>query len=339
MNNNMTQHLVKPSCNTIAVDVFAVAHFMYHSALKKKRREGEEPKLEQSVLANKKDDGTIYPRMAYLMIEFFEKLASLGKPTYLLFDNATSKTTARKFISEKYKSSRTHKSNVFYKTVDFVQLYASKCMTPNTYVVRVPTREADDLIKSLVLYSEEGKIPTGKIVAIANDSDWYAYLHRDNFEMIWFGDDEPYTEESFVNEYRFPPTLKSVAVYKALMGDRSDDIEPVLSKRDISMEDLEFLVMTYGKGELAETLPVAIGLDENLTAKVKTKLREGRDQYRMNLKLTDYMHTGYERLMRYTTQSTNNKRLRNALMKAIGAVADDTAPVKGFSFGGVSVNV
>lgn len=339
-----------PLYSAVCVDVFGVAHFMYHSGIKAKVAEGSSSKLEQIVLPSRKNNGQIYPRLALMMIEYFEKLERTGKQIHLLFDNATSKVTARRYISEAYKSTRNSKPAVFYRTVDFVQFYCTRAMRPNVRVTRVPSREADDLIKSLLLFNEVSgekeldliKIPEmeehEKILCVANDSDWYACLGP-KVHQVWFGDREPYTADSFINEFGFEPTMKRVAVYKALMGDKGDDIEAVLKKKDISHDDLIYLVEEYSNGWNAESLPVLVSQDPKVPQKVKDVLREKRDKYQINLKLTDYMPTSLERVEMYTSKGRNNSLMRTTLLKALTSVIDDSSPMKKFNFGGVAANV
>jgi len=335
-----------PQYGTICVDMFALAHFMYHSAMKQlKDDKGNKGKLEEVEIPNNhpKRDGVIFPRMALGMINYIEELQDTSKRVFLLFDNATSKTNARQYISEGYKSSRKAKPPAFYKTVDFVQFFATRTCRSNVRVIRVPSREADDLIKSLILFNETSQAGPDiqiepKVLCIANDSDWYACLSKD-VDMLWFGDTEPYTIETFKNEYGFEPTMKRVAVYKALMGDTADDIPKVLSKKHIDHDTLLYVINTYATGEHAESLPVTIAKDEKVGQKAKDELRENRDQYRLNLQLTDYMHTTLDRIDRYTHRGKCNLELRRTLLKALQGVIVDSTPVKKFSFGGVSANV
>ncbi|MCA1800089.1 MAG: hypothetical protein LC687_04815 [Actinobacteria bacterium] len=339
-----------PLYSTVCVDVFGVAHFMYHSGVKAKKDEGTGERLEQVELPNKRRDGQIYPRMALMMIEFFEKLERSGKQVHLLFDNATSKETARQYISETYKSSRNSKPPVFYRTVDFVQFYCTRTMGDSVRITRVPKREADDLVKGLLLFNEVAEekgldliaLPEmgehEKVLCIANDSDWYACLGP-KVHQVWFGDKEPYTADSFVNEFGFEPTMKRVAVYKALMGDKGDDIEAVLRKKDIPHDDLIYLVTEYSKGTLAEALPVVVAEDPKIPQKVKNILRERRDKYQINLKLTDYLPTSLARMEKYTSKGKQNHLMKKTLIRALTGVVDDSSPMKKFNFGGVAANV
>jgi len=339
-----------PLYPVVCIDMFALAHFMYHSGVKDKVKEGTGKKLEEvNIQTSGRKDGNVYPRMALKMIRYIEELAETGKHIYLLFDNATSKVQARQYISETYKSSRTNKPNVFYRTVDFVQFYATQTCNSNVKIIRVPSREADDLIKSLLLFNEAHedleaplKFPDmdkeDKILCVANDSDWYACLGS-QVHMVWFGDTEPYTEESFINEFGFKPTMKRVAVYKALMGDTSDDIEPILRKKDLDHDTLIYIIEHYGVGDYADVLPVLIAKDDKVCQKVKDILREKREKYQINLKLTDYMPTSLSRIHRYTFQGKGNQLMRKTLMKVLLAMIDDSSPIKKFNFGGMSANV
>lgn len=329
----------------VVYDMFAVGHYVYHSLMRTKRNNGEPEHLAEVSFpkANAKKDGNVYAEMALSMIRIVESEAYKGDHKVIcLFDNATSKSQARHMISETYKSNRSKMPTAFYRTMDFVQFFFSKCMPSNVYVSRVPKREADDLIKSLLETSPNEFLDAdnGPILLITNDSDWYACLGY-NTKIWWFLDkDEFYDKENFINEFGFEPTFMSVAVYKALLGDKADNIEGIIKPKDLPHDKLIEIINQHSvEGGAPESLPASVSLDSSIPTEIRNKIKEERSQYLVNLKLTDTIDTTMPYLRRHTWQSENNSHLRSVIEKALHGVLANTPPQKKFTFGGVSVNV
>lgn len=328
----------------VVFDMFAVGHYVYHSLMRTKRENDEPEHLSEVSFpkANAKKDGNVYAEMALSIIRIVESEAHKGQNKVLcLFDNATSKSQARTMISETYKSNRSKMPTTFYRTMDFVQFFLSKCALPNVYVARVPKREADDLIKTLLENSPNEFLDTNNapILLITNDSDWYACLGYDT-KVWWFlNKDEFYTQENFVNEYGFQPSFSSVAVYKALLGDKADNIDGIIKPKDLPHDKLIEIVEAHSSSHSPESLPASVSLDSSIPVEVRNKIKEERSQYLVNLKLTDAIDTSMSRIRKYTWQSENNSHLRAVIEKALYGVLNNTPPQKKFTFGGVSVNV
>lgn len=329
----------------IYIDAFAIAHFMYHSALKQqvKVAEGNDsisiPHLDLVAFKGNKNgkNRLVYAQLALGMIEFFESFMNTEQEIFLLFDNPLSKMEARTQLSVSYKENRKSKlSQIFFRTIDFVQFFAQNCLKSHYKIVRVPLREADDVVKVLI---EHNPVPA---LCIANDSDWHGVLRdKPSIHQWWFtyGFEERsiYTAEQFRTEYQFEPSEKAVVLYKALTGDSADCIEPVLRGREVEREELLYLIRTYQDNP--DQVPVAVSYDKRLSQNVKTLLKEKRDQFRLNLKLIDRLETPPELIQKYTWEGKNNRVLKEALLKVLIATSQENALAKEYSFGGVRAGV
>lgn len=325
------------SYEVVLIDVFAIAHFIYWSVQKQQEAEGQVPHFD--LVTFNKGNKTVFAQLALGMIKFFDQFQSTEQDVHLLFDNPTSKVVARSQLSPHYKENRKSKMpQAFYRTIDFVQFYCQSTYKENMKTVRVPLREADDTAKVLVEHFKNSSV-----LCIANDSDWYACLRKEpSVHQWWFtykGDDAEaiYTPEHFEHEYHFQPTERAVVLMKSLLGDSADCIEGVLQRRDLSQEELLYIINTYQND--AESLATAVSLDPKVSQKVRALLKENRDKYRLNLKLVDRLDTPLSMIQKYTWIGKDNRILREALLKILNSISSSSPMTKEFSFGGVSAYV
>lgn len=322
----------------IYIDVFAIAHFMYRSLLKRT----DENKSDLAIYAfNKGIPGNksklIYSHLAQAMVEFFNNFQGTNQNVYLLFDNPTSKVEARHQLSSSYKENRKSKMNsAFYKTIDFVQFYCTNTYDANFVVCRTPLREADDLVKVMLDEEKESSI------MIANDSDWHACLREDPIVHQWwftYGSDEKsiYTPKNFENEYHFAPTESAVVLYKAIMGDTADCIDPICKKRDLSEKELLHILNTYQDNPYS--LSAQVSLDKEISPDAQAIIRESRAQLILNLKLVDRVVTPLDMLERYSWKGKNNIILKKALNKILSAASASSPLTHSYKFGKVKLEV
>ena len=322
----------------IYIDVYAIAHFMYRSLLKKT----DENKSDLALFAfNKGIPGNksklIYSHLVEAMVGFFDEFKGTQQNIYLLFDNPTSKIEARKQLSSSYKENRKSKMNpAFYRTIDFVQFYCINAYDQYYSVCRTPLREADDLVKSLLDYTSEPSL------MIANDSDWHACLKDSPIVHQWwftYGHEETsiYTPKQFKNEYHFSPTEASVVLYKALMGDSADCIRPVCKKKDLSGKELLHILETYQ--DKPYNLSAQISLDKEVSPEAQTIIREKRSDLILNLKLVDRVDTPKAMIEKYTWKGKNNKVLRSAIDKILLSASASAPLSHEYKFGRVKLEV
>lgn len=98
--------------------------------------------------------------------------------------------------------------------------------------------EADDFVEGIIENN-----PDGRIAMITTDSDWARYI-SDRVEMINGGFDKPYTKEEYYIQYGMYPTVLSVTLRKSIFGDKSDGVEPVLTKKNNIFVDTTNVITT-----------------------------------------------------------------------------------------------
>ena len=204
-----------------------------------------------NLIYKKRDNETASKNIANNVIDFIEhtvkpKLESESSKIYLLFDpmpssdlNVSSQfrtfTSTRKAIKASYKANR-EKDPIILEVADYLLKYFSY-RDPMYYLVYSEKHEADDYVESLVVNS-------GKTLLISSDYDWARYLSKD-VEMSIGDINHPFTVSNYLEKFGFFPSIKNVTVYKALMGDPSDNIEGIFSKKfpfmDLGTEAVKFI--------------------------------------------------------------------------------------------------
>lgn len=200
---------------------------------------------------------------------------------YLLFDNPESIISIRKVIDEDYKSCRLKKSvpKGIYETlsifIEFLKNYSD-----NYFVCRVPSLEADDLVPPILnSLSIDDK---NKALVISNDMDWARNI---NENINWYNYDEMYSILSFQRKFQFSPKGKSVQIYKAIHGDRSDNIEnalPYLPKKLL----LEIVNRFDSVDDLFKNLWKK---EVDFPHSWKLKLKEAENTIKKNFTLVDFI--------------------------------------------------
>lgn len=152
------------------------------------------------------------------------KSQTLGD-VYLLFDPLLSngKLSERLRIKEGYKTNRDRKSPINQLKIDTLERLYS------TYLVNAQSRvfvyhdcqyEADDYVEKLT--------ESGNCLLVTADEDFCRYLEDGRVEMLIQGlsikDDSIFTVKDFESKYGFKPTITTVTFWKAIFGDKSDNV-------------------------------------------------------------------------------------------------------------------
>ena len=135
----------------------------------------------------------------------------------------------RKEIKRDYKSNRVHDETVL-AALRLLRKYYTYRGTEFITVIS-DYLEADDYVEDLVKLESEGMI-----ALISTDMDWSRYI-SDRVHMINAGFDTPFTKEMFFNEKGYFPTITAITLDKAIFGDKSDGIEPILTKKNKVYKD------------------------------------------------------------------------------------------------------
>lgn len=328
----------------VIVDCFAIAHLVYESL------RAQDVPIDQVSFPNAhhRKSNVVFGKMVYEMYKMIEELVMEEEPSrqvYLLFDNAKSKVTCRKTVDPSYKSHRHSKPSHFYRSVDLVQFMCIQTFSRKVKTIRVHNREADDLVRILVQDLQyQLKEPHQHLLCIANDSDWHTCLNS-RTHVWWYKEtrgksvEEVYTAADFEREKGFKPSDDKITTYKALLGDRKDNIKGVITRSDITHEELVYLIETYGISERNSSLPAGCSADENLSEKTRRILSNKDRQYRLNLQLKSYLEVTDSQLKRHTLTGQNNKDLKRVLLKVLTNSINGKKPTENFSFGGIRVDV
>lgn len=135
----------------------------------------------------------------------------------------------RKEIKRDYKSNRVHDETVLAALRLLRKYYTYQ--GPDLITVISNYLEADDYVEDLVELESEGMI-----ALISTDMDWSRYI-CDRVHMINDSFDTPFTKEMFFNERGYFPTITAITLEKAIFGDKSDGIEPILTKKNKVYKD------------------------------------------------------------------------------------------------------
>ena len=135
----------------------------------------------------------------------------------------------RKEIKRDYKSNRVHDETVLAALRLLRKYYTYR--GADLITVISDYLEADDYVEDLVELESEGMI-----ALISTDMDWSRYI-CDRVHMINDSFDTSFTKEMFFNERGYFPTITAITLEKAIFGDKSDGIEPILTKKNKVYKD------------------------------------------------------------------------------------------------------
>ena len=137
--------------------------------------------------------------------------------------------TTRQEIKPEYKSNRVHNPNVLSAIKMLRKYYTYRGEGIKTVISN--EFEADDFVEELVK-----KCPDGMIALVTTDMDWARYLD-DRTNMIFNGFSTPFTKQDFFNKKGYFPTIPAITLDKAIFGDASDNISPILTKKNKIYKD------------------------------------------------------------------------------------------------------
>lgn len=155
---------------------------------------------------------------------YTKKFGAEDLKIYWLFDNAkTSIQKYRKSLSEEYKKSRVPAPDWFYKQLDMLELIL-KYYKDNSYLFRVKFLEADDYVGSII---SNYILDIDRVLLISEDSDWFRALDSNVHQ---YSKGKIYNKQMFFEEYGFEATYNNICMYKAIYGDKTDNILGALAQ-------------------------------------------------------------------------------------------------------------
>lgn len=154
-----------------------------------------------------------------------KKIIDKFKPysIYVIFDSETSKNNNLK-IDRNYKSNRIDYNNITEDENPFSQLSLIKKALDylNIHYLEVENNEADDLICSIVFQMNNQYT----YIIVSTDSNFMQLI--DNHVLLYVPRGKKsilYDKEQVIKKYHIPP--ENYAIFKALVGDKSDNIKGV----------------------------------------------------------------------------------------------------------------
>lgn len=225
---------------------------------------------------------------------------------FLLFDNMSSKDSARRDLDPDYKINRTKYNPSFYRAIDYLQLillnYSEKFHT-----VLVEGYEADDLLPCVLSSFDK----YDKVLVVSDDLD-YARCLSENVVILQKG--QIFDMASFEQEYGFAPTKEKVVMMKTLRGDKSDCIAPGLP--GIRKEKLLYLINKYPNiYDLLRDAPTEV---ETIGQKYVDLLRENNSRLILNFQLVDFIGISFEYMKEFIRDGSFNPQILRVLYKVLG---------------------
>lgn len=262
-----------------------------------------------------------------------DKYLSSEGEVYLLFDNYYSRADLRstymfadrKKLNESYKSNRKKESKEFYNSINFLRYYY--LVGPEKYhTARIDNLEADDLVGPLLSHLGVTKGDKTALL-VTTDADWTRYL---TFNTDWLPDlsNPPETLGDLSNKLGFKVTKDNVILYKAVFGDKSDNIPNIVPENDSTRKEFKELL---GMISYPEEM-ILLSRDEDLreTYRILKKVSEDEKKFLVNLQLISPIPCGEDTLRIHLTVGRNAETLYNTLREVMGLVEPE-----GFVFGNV----
>ena len=239
---------------------------------------------------------------------------------YFLFDHSPSqhdqgrsyRNIGRKAIDSRYKENRQRDSKEFYNTFDLIKYYYLT-NKPRFVSLQAQGYEADDLVKPLLRYI----IPTSsRVLLLTNDYDWTRYLSE---RVDWLPKlaQEPASVQDFIDTKGYLPTEHSVLIYKAVFGDRSDNISSILSE---SPKHVDEMIEILSEPDINIDTIIKRSFDsKNLaTSPIYKAIHEYEKQFRINVQLIEPVPITEQHLESILCVGRDSEVATSAVETAIG---------------------
>lgn len=253
---------------------------------------------------------------------------------FLLFDNYYSRADLktsflfadRRDLSKAYKESRKKENKEFYNSVNFLKYFYTTGPS-KYYTLQITGLEADDLVKPLLI-SKYGKNKTG--LMITSDLDWCRYLSEDpKIDYLPDLGENPKTYFDMSCILGFDIQENNVILYKALFGDRSDDIKGIAPLNEENKKHFLELLGTF-KDPLDLVFISRKMKNEKINPLLKIIL-DNEKQYSVNVQLISSIPCDPTYVEGYIVKGGATNSLHKTIREAIGL---DTQSKK-FVFGNI----
>jgi 5'-3' exonuclease len=243
--------------------------------------------------------GGIYKSIKIIQRIESEYLSENGR-VYFLFDNPSSGETRRKDIDPDYKINRKKQDPQFYRGLDYLQLVL-RSYKSGYRIIQRPETEADDLIFP-ILKSFKGH--NHFVLLVSNDMDWSRAIEDRVHWLVHSNDkDIVYDKDLFFNKYGFYPGYNEVCLYKALLGDSSDNI--IAGVKGIP-EQAVLKIIRQAKSVRNMFLQLD---DIQIDERWKNAIRQNKGRIQINLMLVEYQPLSIPDIREHTIISEFNKNI------------------------------
>jgi 5'-3' exonuclease len=246
-----------------------------------------------------------------------EKYLSENGRIYFLFDNPSSGELRRKDIDPDYKKNRKKQDPKFYRGLDYLQLVFRNYKSGYRIIQR-PESEADDLVFP-ILKSFEGH--NHNVLLVSNDMDWGRAISDCVCWMVHLdGRDIIYNTILFYNKFGFHPGYDEICLYKALLGDKSDNI--VSGVKGIPEQTVFTIIHQAGS-----VRNMFLNLDSiEIEYQWKQAIRQNRGRIQLNLMLVECQPLSEADVREYTVISEYDKKSLLMYYRILGFNAGQIDP-------------
>lgn len=279
---------------------------------------------EQHNEASKVSSKYVYRDLVVRFIAFMDALqeqylAPEGQ-VYFLFDHSPSghdhgksyRNIGRKAIDSRYKENRQRDSKEFYNTFDLIKYYYLT-NKPHYLSLQAQGYEADDLVRPVLRHA----LPKGcRVLMVTNDYDWTRYLTE---TVDWMPKlaQKPATIQDYIENKGYMPSEQSVLIYKAVFGDKSDNIPGLLTESPKHVDEMigiladeslttDTMIHRSFKSDLLKESPIYRAIHEN------------EKQFRINIQLIEPVNIDEKHLQAITCEGRDSEVATAAVETAIG---------------------
>lgn len=279
---------------------------------------------EQHNEASKITTKYVYRELVARFIAFMDALQSqyLAEEgeVFFLFDHSPSghdhgksyRNIGRKQIDSRYKENRQRDTKEFYNTFDLLKYYY---LTNKSHYISLQAQgyEADDLVRPILHYA----LPKNcRILMVTNDYDWTRYLTETTDWLPNLGQ-QPATIQDYIEAKGYKPTEQSVLIYKAVFGDKSDNIPGLLTESpkhvaemidilaDESVTTDTIIFRSFESGRLS-------------TSSIYKAVHENEKQFRVNIQLIEPVNIEEAHLRAIMCRGRDSEVATAAVETAIG---------------------
>lgn len=207
---------------------------------------------------------------------------------YFLFDHSPSghdhgrsyRNIGRKAIDSRYKENRQKDSKEFYNTFDLLKYYYLT-NKPHYISLQAQGYEADDLVKPVLTHYISD---SARSLLVTNDHDWTRYLSS---TVDWLPKlSHPSTIQDYIEERGYVPSEQSVVVYKAVFGDKSDNIPGLLPE---SPKNVDEMISILSNPNINTDTMIQRSFDSEAldTSSIYKAIHDNEKQYRINVQLIE----------------------------------------------------